>query len=740
MIVRIVGDNAEFDASIDKSQSKFEKFSKSAERIGRNLTKFVTLPILGAAAAAVKFAVDAEETGAKFRTAFRGIQKEAESATKDLVKNFGLSITQSERLLSGTGDLLKGFGATERQALDLSSRVQKLSVDLASYNNIQGGAERASQILTRAMLGEREALTSLGVKVSEVDVQQRLAAEGLEDLEGKALLLAKAQAVLELVTGQSGDAIGDFARTSDSAANQMRVVSARARDVAVQFGQVLLPTFVDILGKVGSFVEKLSELDEKQKKTIVTVGLVAAAIGPLILAVKSLTTAIAFLAKNPLVLALTAAAALTVGVYALISAQERAKETTKGLGDELNEFATGPSLLAEDYVNRLNRALIVTRIEQLKLEYAAAQAGRIIWDEGQNIGTLTDALKEAEQALLDFDEAQKRGAGSGAGGTGGDSGGGGGQLTKTQKALKAIADEFVNIGNRQQFAALRGEEYNVVAARRAVVIDEINKLLDDQYRIEGPGITQILSLYGAYVKKIDLAALSIAKWGKITDDQVGVNFERLDELIENWDRVRDANQAAADLATELHEQAMDQIEAERVARLQAALQWTNAVGDIFSVFYERKAAMAEEGSEEEKAYLLKQAKAEKAFAIFSIAINTAIAVVKALPNVIKAITIGALGAASAIAVAAKPLPQFAQGGIVTPTPGGTDVNVAEAGQTEVIFPLDKLGEFLGDMPGLGGAEEGSIHLTVQMDSKPILEKIFPATRNREVIIDARAVI
>ena len=150
--------------------------------------------------------------------------------------------------------------------------------------------------------------------------------------------------------------------------------------------------------------------------------------------------------------------------------------------------------------------------------------------------------------------------------------------------------------------------------------------------------------------------------------------------------------------------------------------------------------LAEEGSEEEKAYLLKQAKAEKAFAIFSIAINTAIAVVKALPNVIKAITIGALGAASAIAVAAKPLPQFAQGGIVTPTPGGTDVNVAEAGQTEVIFPLDKLGEFLGDMPGLGGAEEGSIHLTVQMDSKPILEKIFPATRNREVIIDARAVI
>jgi hypothetical protein len=35
---------------------------------------------------------------------------------------------------------------------------------------------------------------------------------------------------------------------------------------------------------------------------------------------------------------------------------------------------------------------------------------------------------------------------------------------------------------------------------------------------------------------------------------------------------------------------------------------------------------------------------------------------------------------------------------------------------------------------------GNIHLTVQIDSKPILEKIFPATRNRQILISAGAVV
>jgi hypothetical protein len=94
------------------------------------------------------------------------------------------------------------------------------------------------------------------------------------------------------------------------------------------------------------------------------------------------------------------------------------------------------------------------------------------------------------------------------------------------------------------------------------------------------------------------------------------------------------------------------------------------------------------------------------------------------------------GAQIAAVVKARP---FAEGGIVAPTPGGTLGRLAEAGQPEVVFPLDQLESFLGQRPDLEGGGAGDIRLVVNMDSKPILEQIFPATRNRTVLIDARAV-
>jgi len=140
----------------------------------------------------------------------------------------------------------------------------------------------------------------------------------------------------------------------------------------------------------------------------------------------------------------------------------------------------------------------------------------------------------------------------------------------------------------------------------------------------------------------------------------------------------------------------------------------------------------------------KEAIANKAFALFDIGINTLVAVTQLLARPIAAIAAGIAGAAMAAAVAAKPLPELATGGIAMPRPGGMIANVAEAGQPEVIFPLDRLEEFLSRRPAGGGADEegrdGDIHLRVEIAAKPILDAIFPATRNRTVLIHAGAVV
>ena len=136
---------------IENSKSSLKSFGESAQKLGKKLTMSVTLPIIAIGTAMVMVASDAEEINAKFNTAFKGIEKSANATAEALADSFGLSIITAEKLLSGTGDLLKGFGATANQALTLSNSVQELAVDLASYNNLQGGAARASEIITKAI-------------------------------------------------------------------------------------------------------------------------------------------------------------------------------------------------------------------------------------------------------------------------------------------------------------------------------------------------------------------------------------------------------------------------------------------------------------------------------------------------------------------------------------------------------------------------------------------------------------
>lgn len=280
LVVRITAQTKQFDKAIQETKKKTEGIeggiAKTTATI-KNLVTGVGVAVLvtkigEVANASIELASEAEETRAKFNTAFKGIEDDASAVAENLAKNYGLARSESEQLLAGTGDLIKGFGATATEALNISGQVQELSVDLASYNNLQGGASRASDILTKAFLGERDALTSLGIKISEADVKQRLLEKGQENLTGQSLLLAKGQATLELATQQSGDAIGDFARTSESYANVTRRAEAATKDLQVELGRSLLPTstvvkglFGDIVGEIASYIRGINDLRDAQK-------------------------------------------------------------------------------------------------------------------------------------------------------------------------------------------------------------------------------------------------------------------------------------------------------------------------------------------------------------------------------------------------------------------------------------------------------------------------------------------
>jgi tape measure domain-containing protein len=171
---------------------------------------------------------------------------------------------------------------------------------------------------------------------------------------------------------------------------------------------------------------------------------------------------------------------------------------------------------------------------------------------------------------------------------------------------------------------------------------------------------------------------------------------------------------------------------------------------------------------EKKRLNYEEAVSNKAIALFDIVINTAVAVVKSLPNLWLAGFATLTGLAQAALVANQPLPALAQGGIVLPKPNGVNVTVAEAGLPEVIIPLDKLNQYIKPATsiennyysnknnsivnnqnsirnnsitnGQESIESGMIELTVKIDSDSILKKIFPATKNKKILISAGAIV
>ena len=161
----IIGLRDNFSRKLSVIDKNLQATGKRIQAVGVKLSLAVTLPIAALGVAVVKVASDFEETESKFNTVFSSIRQQANDTAKNLKNNFGLSSRAALQLLGDTGDLLVGFGFTESAALKMSQQVNELAVDLASFTNVQGGAQSASIALTKALLGERESITPFGISI-----------------------------------------------------------------------------------------------------------------------------------------------------------------------------------------------------------------------------------------------------------------------------------------------------------------------------------------------------------------------------------------------------------------------------------------------------------------------------------------------------------------------------------------------------------------------------------------------
>lgn len=309
--------------SVGKQQAlavgqSFKDAGAKISSVGQTMSMRVTAPLVAGFTASAKYASDFEENLNKIDVAFG---KNAGSVTKwasTAGKQFGLSQVQATSAASAFGALGKGIGLSDAQAAEMSTTLAGLSADLGSYFNMS--VDESAKALEGIFTGESEALKRFGVVMTDTNLKQFAADQGLvweqmSQSEKTALRYA-------FVLDKTKDAQGDFARTSDGTANSLKQFQAASQDLGTAVGTVLLPIITPIIQKITEWINKFNELSPTAQKIITVVGIIVAAVGPLLVIFGTLASAIGTIITVAATVApvIGAIAAPVLGVVAAIAA------------------------------------------------------------------------------------------------------------------------------------------------------------------------------------------------------------------------------------------------------------------------------------------------------------------------------------------------------------------------------------------------------------------------------------
>jgi len=172
---------------------------------------------------------------------------EIEALAEGSAEALGLSRREVVNLAGDLGALFEAVGLNDAQAADYSATLVDLSADIASFNNLQGGAAEAAELLRAGLAGEAEPLRRLGVFLSAAAVESRALELGLADTASALTEADKVTARYNIILEQTTAAQGDFVRTSDGYANSVRVIEAAWEDTRTEIGEALLPVIRDEL-------------------------------------------------------------------------------------------------------------------------------------------------------------------------------------------------------------------------------------------------------------------------------------------------------------------------------------------------------------------------------------------------------------------------------------------------------------------------------------------------------------
>lgn len=204
---------------------------------------------------AVNLASDLEEVQNVVDTVFGNMAGSIEEFSKNAITQFGLSELSAKKYSSTMGAMLKSMGFDTARALEMSTRLTGLAGDIASFYNLT--SEEAFGKIRSGISGETEPLKQLGINLSVANLEAHALAEGITKSYNAMSQQEQAMLRYNYLLKTTSDAQGDFARTSDSWSNQLKLLTEQFNSLKAILGKTFINVFKPLISSINTVMQKL---------------------------------------------------------------------------------------------------------------------------------------------------------------------------------------------------------------------------------------------------------------------------------------------------------------------------------------------------------------------------------------------------------------------------------------------------------------------------------------------------
>ncbi len=253
------------------NQNQFSKqmagVQSLARKTGRMLAAaFGVNQLINFSKQCLELASDLQEVQNVVDVTFQTMNSDVDKFAKSAAASFGLSEKMAKQYTGTYGAMAKAFGFSEQQAYDMSTALTGLAGDVASFYNLS--QDEAYTKLKSVFSGETETLKDLGVVMTQSALDAYALANGFDKTTKSMSEAEKVALRYAFMQSQLSAATGDFARTSNSWANQVKLLKLNLEQLGATIGGVLINVFKPLLSTLNVIISKFVQFAQAISDTL----------------------------------------------------------------------------------------------------------------------------------------------------------------------------------------------------------------------------------------------------------------------------------------------------------------------------------------------------------------------------------------------------------------------------------------------------------------------------------------